>query len=56
VALDHFATVESISKRAVAIHNAGGFGNRRQESKSRRQDNREVFGLEPNGSDIFSTD
>jgi len=26
VAGDHFATVESISKRAVAIHNAGGFG------------------------------
>jgi hypothetical protein len=23
---DHFATFESISKRAVAIHNAGGFG------------------------------
>jgi hypothetical protein len=26
VAGDHFTTVESISKRAVAIHNAGGFG------------------------------
>jgi hypothetical protein len=47
VAGDHFATVESISKRAVAIHNSGGFGNRRLEPTFGGQDTAETFGSPP---------
>ena len=40
---DHFATVESIAKRAVAIHDAGGFGTAAKNKSLAGQDNREVF-------------